>query len=194
MATRDTISKNITLQKERIREKINGLKSISDKLELFKMTSMNENKNDYDNNKVFIVHGHDNETKQMVARVIEKLDLTPVILHEQPNEGQTIIEKLEKHSDVGFAFVILSPDDEGKAINAKELKKRARQNVLVELGYFIGKLGRKRVCPLHVPEVEIPSDFDGVLYIPIDGAGSWKIKIVQELQNIGYNVDANKLL
>ncbi|HEX9061250.1 MAG TPA: TIR domain-containing protein [Clostridia bacterium] len=146
-----------------------------------------------DNKKVFIVHGHDDLIRTNVELILRKLNLEPIILNEQANQGKTIIEKLETHSDVGFAVVILSPDDEGKAKSQSELKPRARQNVIAELGYFIGKLGRNRVCPLYVEGVEIPSDFNGVGYILYDKAGKWKFDLANELKSCGYDIDLNKL-
>ena len=147
-----------------------------------------------DNNNVFIVHGHNTSVQQSVARVIEKLGLNPVILHEQPNNGKTIIEKFEKHSEVGFAIILLTDDDEGKAKSDIDLKKRARQNVILELGYFIGKLGREKVLPLYSEGVELPSDIHGLLFTPIDKSETWKFAIVKELKAVGYSVDANILL
>lgn len=191
---RDPLSKKIQREKDIIIKKINGLETIKEKLELYEVISQPETNDSFDYKKVFIVHGHDNEIKQTVARTIEKLDLEAIILHEQPNAGQTIIEKLENNSEVGFAIVILTPDDVGRSKNEKELRKRARQNVLIELGYFVGKLGRDRVCPLYAKDVEIPSDFDGVLYVPLNEYGSWKIELVKELKAAGYEVDANKIL
>ncbi|MGC4038121.1 MAG: nucleotide-binding protein [Chitinophagaceae bacterium] len=130
-----------------------------------------------DNNNVFIVHGHNIEIQQSVARVIEKLGLNVIILQEQPNEGKTVIEKFESNSNVGFAIILLTDDDEGKAKTQIDLQKRARQNVILELGYFIGKLGRGRVLPLYSEGVELPSDIHGVLYVPIDKAANWKFSI-----------------
>lgn len=128
-------------------------------------------------NRVFIVHGHDNEMKQAVARTIERLGLEAVILHEKPNRGQTLIEKIERYSDVGFAVVLLSPDDIGyaDADGPDAARPRARQNVILELGYFAGKLGRESVVALHKGGIEFPSDYDGVLYTPYDGdsGASW---------------------
>ncbi len=147
-----------------------------------------------DNKDIFIVHGHNEEIKITIARVIEKLGLTPIILHEKPNEGKTIIEKFESHSKVGFAIVLLTDDDEGKSKNEIDLKKRARQNVVLELGYFIGKLNRSRVLPLYTEDVELPSDMQGVLYTLLDKSGNWKFAIVRELKAAGYEVDANRLL
>jgi len=150
--------------------------------------------------KVFIVHGQDNETKAVVARFIEHCGLTPIILHEQTDQGRTIIEKFEQTSDVGFAVVLLTPDDLGGlrediSKNPGNLKTRARQNVILELGYFIGKLGRSRVCALKKGDVELPSDFSGVVYTPYDGADEgWKIKLARELKAAGFSVDLNKAL
>ena len=118
---------------------------------------------------VFIIHGRDEGTKETVARFITKLQLNPIILHEQPNQGQTIIEKFERHAEVAFAIALLTPDDIGSLVGEEQsLKPRARQNVIFELGYFTGKLHRGRVCALTKGNVEIPSDYDGVLYIPFD--------------------------
>jgi len=146
------------------------------------------------NNKVFIVHGHDNEMKETVARLLEKLDLKPIILHEQPNKGKTVIEKFEKCSeDVGYAVVLLSPDDVGNVKTEQgKLNPRARQNVIFELGYFIAKLGRSRVCALYKEHVEILSDISGVLYTKFDGNG-WKLDLANELIEAGYKIDKNKL-
>lgn len=145
--------------------------------------------------KVFIVHGHDNEVKETVARFIERLRLSPIILHEQPNSGRTIIEKFEVFSDVGFAVVLLTPDDIGASSSEpKNLQSRARQNVILELGYFMGKLSRFRVCALYKHGVEIPSDYQGVLYIELDTAGAWKKKLAQELVEANFSIDLDGLL
>lgn len=150
-----------------------------------------------ENNKIFVVHGHDTEMEVIVARTLDKLGLEPVILHEQPNRGRAIIEKFEDCSEtISFAIILLSPDDKGGEANTfpKSAKLRARQNVILELGYFIGKLGRNRVLVLFKDEndFEHPSDFVGVLYTPFKNG--WELEMVQELQSCGYNVDANRLL
>ncbi len=145
-----------------------------------------------DSRKVFLVHGHDEAVKFAVARFLEKLGLEPVILHEQPNKGQTVIEKFEANSDVRFAVVLLTPDDEGRATTGKDLKPRARQNVILELGYFIGKLRRARVCALYKEGVELPSDIHGVIYVPYDGAGGWRFELAKELKAAGIDVDLNR--
>lgn len=142
-------------------------------------------------NKVFIVHGHDDGARQSVARFLEKLGFEPVILQEQANRGRTIIEKFEEHGDVGFAVVLLTPDDEGRA-KGGELQPRARQNVVLELGYFIGRLGRHRVCALKSGDLELPSDYQGVLWETMDAGGGWRLSLARELKAAGHEVDLNK--
>lgn len=140
---------------------------------------------------VFIVHGHDSGAKEEVARFVERLRLNAVILHEQPDVGQTVIEKFTKHSDVGYAIILYTPCDEGKAITESAYKKRARQNVIFEHGYFVAKLGRSNVCALVRNDVEIPSDLSGVLYIPMDG--QWKYRVIDELKEAGYAVSKDMI-
>jgi len=145
--------------------------------------------------RVFVVHGHDEGMRESVARVLTKLGLQPVILHEQPDQGHTIIEKIERFSDVDFAVVLLSPDDVGYA-NAKgpeTAQPRARQNVILELGYFAGKLSRRSVVALHKGDIELPSDYDGVLYTLYDTGGAWPYKLTRELRERGYTVSADDL-
>lgn len=144
--------------------------------------------------KVFIVHGHDEQARETVARFVEKLGLEAIILHEQPNAGRTIIEKFEDYSNVQFAIVLLTPDDVGKGSSETELNPRARQNVIFELGFFIGKLTRKNVCALYKEEVEILSDYQGVLYHPLDSGGGWKLALAKELKAAGFNIDMNRVL
>lgn len=111
-----------------------------------------------------------------------RLDLDPVILHEQPNAGATIIEKLEAHGGCDFAVVVLTPDDEGRLVGDERLRARARQNVIYELGYFVGRLNRKRVAALVAPGLEMPSDFHGVVFIPIDVNDAWQMLLGRELK------------
>ncbi len=144
--------------------------------------------------KIFIVHGHDVAFKESVARFLESLNFETIILHEQSDKGRTIIEKMEDHSDVGFAVVLMTPDDQGATKSEVDrLQYRARQNVIFELGFFIGRLGRNYVCALKSPEVEIPSDYDGVIYINLDGADGWKIKLTRELKTVGFEIDTNSV-
>ena len=128
------------------------------------------------NKKVFIVHGHDKMAKIEVARFIEKFGLEAIILHEQPNSGKTIIEKIEANSDVQYAVVLYTPCDMGRAKEegVNEEKERARQNVVFEHGYLIGKLGRDKVSALVKGDIEKPGDISGVVYISMDDAGAWK--------------------
>lgn len=142
--------------------------------------------------KIFIVHGHDNGLKQEVARFIEnQLKFETIILHEKPSGGKTVIEKVEANSDVGFAVVLLSPDDVGAVKSESEkLSSRARQNVIFEHGYFIGKLGRNRVLAIKKGEVENPSDIAGVIYVAYE-VGDWKGELARELKVLGYEIDFN---
>lgn len=145
-------------------------------------------------NKVFIVHGHDGEARETVARFLGNIGFEPIILHEQANKGRTIIEKVEANADVGFAVVLLTPDDLGRAKADVELEPRARQNVLLELGYFMAHLGRDKVCALRRGNVSIPSDFAGVVWESMDDAGGWKQKLARELVEAGHAVDWNKVM
>jgi predicted nucleotide-binding protein len=147
-------------------------------------------------NRVFLVHGHNELAIQETARFMEKFDLDVIILREQPNSGRTIIEKFIDFSDVGFSVVLLTSDDLGgaKEIPHDKQKPRARQNVILELGFFLGKLGRKRVCALYQEGIEIPSDYDGVIFIPLDKNGAWHMLLARELKSAGLSIDLNKAL
>ncbi|MEW6482131.1 MAG: TIR domain-containing protein [bacterium] len=133
--------------------------------------------------KVFIVHGHNEQAKSELALILTRLGLEPIILNEQPTQGMTLIEKLERHYDVGFAFVLLTPDDKGcQKGQENNLLPRARQNVVFEFGLFVGKLSRNRVCCLYTGEVEIPSDLQGLVYLPFKSSvNEIQLDIVREL-------------
>lgn len=147
-----------------------------------------------DRTKVFIVHGHDAEAKLEVARFIEKIGLEPIILHEQASNSQTIIEKIESYSNVGFGIVIYTPCDVGaKKSESSNLKNRARQNVVFEHGFLIGKLGRSHVCSLVKGEVEVPNDISGVVYTSMD-ASNWQIELAKEMRESGYEIDMNRVI
>jgi len=144
--------------------------------------------------KVFVVHGRDEAAREAMARFLEKIDLEAIILSEQPDRGLTIIEKFESYaSQVSFAVVLLTPDDLGGLASTSADAARARQNVIFELGYFVGKLGRGRACLLRKGELEIPSDLHGVIYTDMDAGGGWKMKLVQELKAAALDFDANKV-
>ncbi len=142
-------------------------------------------------NQVFVIHGRDHGTRDTVTRFLETLGLDVVILQEQPDQGRTVIEKFEQCAQSDFAVAIFTPDDVG-GLNDDDLQPRARQNVIFEFGYFIGKFGRHRVRALVKGHPEIPSDYSGVLYIPIDDLGSWKIDLVREMKSAGFTIDANR--
>ncbi|WP_376960767.1 TIR domain-containing protein [Azospirillum sp. A26] len=139
------------------------------------------------------MHGHDGEARETVARFLSTIGFDPIILHEQANRGRTIIEKVEANSDVSFAVVLLTPDDEGN-VKGGAPEPRARQNVLLELGYFIGRLGRENVCALMRGRVEIPSDFAGVVWTPMNDGNGWKQALGKELQAAGHQIDWNKVM
>jgi len=144
--------------------------------------------------RVFLVHGHDEAALQSCARFIEKLGLPLTVLREEPNQGRTIIEKFIDYSDVGFAVVLLTGDDRGGAADKPydEQSPRARQNVVFELGFFIGKLGRERVCALYEEGVEVPSDYQGVAFVKLDNRFAWRLELAKELRAAGLPVDLNK--
>ena len=147
-------------------------------------------------NKVFVIHGRDEEAKQTVARFLESLGIEPVILQEQPSQGNTIIEKFEENAQqVGFAVALCTPDDIGALTSDPDnLKPRMRQNVVFELGYFAGAIGRNRVCALMKDDIERPSDYDGVVYIPMDSHEGWKLTLARELNAAGFDIDLNRAL
>lgn len=146
--------------------------------------------------RVFLVHGHHDGLLHEVARYLEKLKLEPVILREQPSAGRTIIEKFVDYSDVGYAVVLLTPDDRGGVVNVpyEQQHLRARQNVILELGYFLGRLSRNRVTALHMGDVEIPSDYSGVAFVAVDDRGAWRLELARELKASGLDIDMNLAL
>lgn len=147
-------------------------------------------------NKIFVVHGHDHTLKTELENFLISLGLEPIVLHKQPDEGQTLIEKFEKHSDAGYAFILLTPDEvtytvDQENINDKQRKKekRARPNVIFEFGYFAGRLGRNRVCCLYKGDVALPSDLQGLLYKKVDqSVESIGYLLIKELKAAGYKI------
>lgn len=152
-------------------------------------SKVGESKKVADLKKVFIVHGHDGELKESVARMIERQGIEAIILSEQANKGATIIEKFEAYSDVGAAICLFTADDSGKGNKESDYRKRARQNVVFEAGYFMGKLGRQNVIMIADVEIEIPSDMQGVVY---SDNTYWQVAVLKELKEIGFDVDMNK--
>ena len=180
-------------QKKGMDSSINSLEGICDRLELYDEPL--ETSQSTFGNEVFIVHGHDDEAKETVARFVENFGIEATILHEQANRGQTIPEKFEEHaSEAGFAIILLTPDDVGASKDERDkLKPRARQNVVLELGYFWGRLGRGRVCVLHKGGVELPSDMQGLLYVPMNSPNGWQLPLATEMKQAGLPIDLNKL-
>ncbi|MBR6091458.1 MAG: nucleotide-binding protein [Bacteroidales bacterium] len=160
----------------------------------------------FDKKKVFIVHGHSDALKTKVARVVEQMGLKAIILHEQEDYGKTVIEKFEENAeDIGFAIILLTADD--RAVSHADLKKedqekdykaifrnRARQNVIFEMGFFIGKLGRAHVFELQEDGIEEPSDLKGIIYTPVDEEDMWRFKLAKRLKAVGYEVNTDVLL
>jgi predicted nucleotide-binding protein len=159
--------------------------------------------------KVFVVHGHSEDALREVELFLRSVDVEPIILRQLPNQGRTLIEKFETYADeVGFAVVLLTADDQGGARMAAPdgaagsalfepkapipRRDRARQNVILELGFFLGRLGRDRVCAIHESGVEIPSDYTGVLFVPF--TGRWKQELARELAAAGIPYDHEKAL
>lgn len=174
-------------------KKIQGVYSIlCDRIRI--KTEKSKSAIEMNNKKIFVVHGHDSTMKLEVESFLKQLELEPIILNNQANNGNTIIEKLERNSNVGFAIILLSPCDEGRKKGSTDFHNRARQNVILELGYFIGHLGRDKVCTLKKLDVEEPSDFTGIAYTEYDNAGGWKLLLARELKSVGYIINVNSLL
>lgn len=169
----------------------NGLETVKGMLDDFLEEWEEETTVYYNNKKCFIVHGHDEALKHQVARILERQGIEAVILSEQANVGKTIIEKIEKHSDVGAAILLFTPDDSGKANAEPDYKPRARQNVVFEAGFFMGKLGRDRVIMLVTDHtLELPSDLHGVVYA---SDNNLEFSLIREMKVMGFDVDMNKV-
>ena len=183
---------------QKFNNKIDNLRNLSQKIDLLKsseleVTSKDVNQKELNMSQVFIVHGHDDLAKIETARFIEKLGFEPIILHEKASSGKTIIEKIESYSNVGFGIVLYTPCDIGaKKGDETNMNNRARQNVVFEHGYLIGKIGRQNVTALVKGEIETPNDISGVVYISMET--DWKISLAKELRDSGYNVDMNLVI
>jgi len=147
-----------------------------------------------DDGKVLVVHGRNHQVREEVARFLMKLALEPILLDEQAALGRTLIEKLESQAGLAFAVVILTGDDIGALASEDRLRPRARQNVIFELGFAVGKLRRERVCALYEEGVELPSDIHGVEYTPLDAAGAWRARLARELYEAGFRFDPLKVI
>ncbi|MED0983716.1 TIR domain-containing protein [Bacillus paramycoides] len=172
-------------------DKVSNDKASNDKVSNNKIS---KDESEIDRTKVFIVHGHDDLAKTQASEFVRKLGLTPIILHQQASGGKTIIEKIESYSNVGFGIVLYTPCDLGSKVGEeKHLSPRARQNVVFEHGFLIGKIGRENVAALVKNTVETPNDISGVVYIPMKSEGNWELQLAKELKSSGYDIDLNKL-
>ena len=144
-----------------------------------------------DPRKVFVSHGHDDKAKTDVKSFLESSGLEPIVLADQPNAGRTIFEKFEDYGDVGFAIILLTADDIGRAKSNidEDMRLRARQNVIMELGYFMAKLGRGRVCALLQDGVEIPSNISGIVTIRFAVEKKWQDELRRELEYAGLKLE-----
>jgi len=184
-------------EQAKLREVTNASNILLRKVKLLLSPPKSDNRvnNQVRSNKIFVVHGQDNEMKTDVTQTLQKLDLDPIILHEKPNNGRSIIEKISDYAHVSFAVVLVSPDDLAypEEKTPDEDKHRAGQNVIFELGYFLGRLGKQNVIAIYrkKKDFEIPNDYNGVLWI--EYKSGWYFKLIRELQALNFEVDANKL-
>lgn len=179
-----------------IQEKLRVLDAILDRLEVYQNGHGETRLSRLDlDAPIFLVHGHDLGRREVVRRFLTTVtDRDVVVLADQPNRGQDLLGKLLEHAQkAAFAVVLLTPDDEGGKIGSGERSSRARQNVVFELGMFVGILGRDRVAALNEPSIEIPTDFSGVAYIGIEGE-SWQIELARELKAAGIDVFLGRAL
>ncbi|MCX6600768.1 MAG: nucleotide-binding protein [bacterium] len=183
-----------------IQQHLSRLESIYERLDLIPETSgsrlgVPRDPSLSQSGKVFVVYGRDEGLKNGVCNFLRKLELDPIVLRDQPNSGKTLIEKFEAESDVGYVVVLLTGDDEGRLVADGEVtKRRARQNVIFELGYFFGKYGRDKVCALYKGGVEFPSDITGLVYVLLDEREAWHRDLARELKAADIPFDAEKLL
>ena len=183
-------------EKAKLREVTNASSSLLQKVKLLLAPPKTLNpQSQVRSSQIFVVHGNDNEMKQEVVHTLQKLELDPIVLHEHPNQTQTIIKKIEDNPQVSFAVVLLSPDDlayprEGPPNEAKHV---ANQNVIFELGYFLGKLGKQNVAAIYTKkkDFKVPSDYGGVLWI--EYKNGWYFELIKELKANNFDVNANKL-
>ena len=184
-------------EQAKLREVTNESNSLLQKVKLLLSPPKSDNRmnNQVRSNKIFVIHGHDNEMKSDVTQTLQKLDLDPIILHETPNSEQILIEKISDYAHVSFAVVLLSPADLAypEEKTPEEAKYRAKQNVIFELGYFLGLLGKQNVIAIYrkKKDFEIPNNYNGVLWI--EYKTGWYFELIRELQAANFDVDANKL-
>jgi predicted nucleotide-binding protein len=149
--------------------------------------------------RIIVASGADDEMKRAIAGALTRLSLTPVVMCEEPSQGKKIVENFSRdYADVGFAVVLLSPDDFAYATNEGSTKRklRPRQEVVFELGFLLGKLGRNNVLVFQreLQNFDDPTDFEGMKVTAFDDRDSWKLALIRELTNRGYNVDPDRIL
>jgi predicted nucleotide-binding protein len=144
--------------------------------------------------KVFLICRSEEPFRHQVARFLEKLGLIPIVLVEQPGEGRTFIEKLEDYSDIAHAVVLSTPDDLGRTTKGGSTLHSTTQNIIFELGYFLGKCGRGKVSVLCDKNVEFPSNYSGVECIELNNGENWKLKLAGELRKSGLSIDLNAVV
>ncbi len=197
------------LQKQ-LKEKIKRLSSIKGRLPLLLEPAMNSTSVAADTTgagaptpsvsnkgkRVFVVYGHDRAARDAVTNLIRKVELDPIVIAEEPTGGRTIIEAVEHYGKADFAVVLFTPDDKGGTNGASpdNLRPRARQNVVLEYGYFVAALGRPNVCALCKEDVELPSDINGLLYIVMDPSDAWLVKLAREMRSAGLPVVTEALI
>ncbi len=201
-----SLGQEVDVLLRRVRARVNCLESIRDRLDLIPVlasATAHVPRESVSGRKVFLVHGHNEQLLREVELFLRRGGIEPVVLRQQPNQGRTIIEKFEQHADdVGFAVVLLTGDDMGYCKPKGAVKSmiklygtprpRARQNVILELGFFLGALRRKRVCALYEQGVEIPSDYVGVAFVPLHE--NWKAELGRELEAAGIRFDLGAAL
>lgn len=202
-----TIAEDLAELHRDIDQRIHRLDSIIERLELIPIAPHAATTTAADtrssqattNNRVFVVHGHDELAKANLEIFLTEIGLEPIVLHRQADAGLTIIEKFEKHSDVGYAFILLTADEmaylrseEAKSDSERKKEYRARPNVIFEFGYFVGKLGRSKVCCLHKGDVTLPSDVHGMIYKKFrESVEEVAFSIIKDLRASGYDIKMN---
>jgi predicted nucleotide-binding protein len=159
------------------------------------LSTMGLNQSQLAGGHVLLIHGRDEATKESLLEFLETLGLRPFVLHEQPDGGKSMIEKFGDFPDIHFAIILLTPDDiAAPRHKPKERQARVSQNVIFEFGYFLSKLGRGRVCALYKEGVEIPPDYLGAVYVPMDSRGGWRLLVAKEIKQAGMEIDLNKAI
>ena len=201
----ESLGHRIAEHHESLTEKLRRLDSIVERLELYPLASpvramevakQTSPEAGARNKKVFVVHGHDEGAKTNLEVFLHEIGLEPIVLHRQADEGLTVIEKFEKHADVGYAFILLTPDEiaylakeEALADSKRKKERRARPNVIFEFGYFVGRLGRSRVCCIYTGDVALPSDVNGLIYKRFEKSiEEIAYGIMKDLKASGYDV------